>query len=142
MLKHLYKFHLLPLTHSSVNLESAYVNVDALGHTPASSLSAECCFCLFSAKSHFFQVSFSFTCQVSSCITCVVVIGRRTEYSIFMSGLRVNQNNAKLFNNVGHALESHKNYTAALRYFQQAAAYDCLPLYTVSQKKFPPLNSL
>lgn len=28
------------------------------------------------------------------------------EYTIFMSGLRVNQRNAKLFNNVGHALES------------------------------------
>jgi len=40
-----------------------------------------------------------------------------------MAGLRVNQNNAKLFNNVGHALESDKNFTQALRYFQQAAMY-------------------
>ena len=48
---------------------------------------------------------------------------RRTEYSIFMAGLRVNQKNAKLFNNVGHALEGEKNFTEALRYFQQAATY-------------------
>jgi len=51
------------------------------------------------------------------------VIGRRTEYSIFMAGLKVNRNNAKLFNNVGHALEGEKNFTEALRYFQQAAVY-------------------
>jgi len=38
-----------------------------------------------------------------------------------MAGLKVNQNNAKLFNNVGHALEGEKNFTEALRYFQQAA---------------------
>jgi len=40
-----------------------------------------------------------------------------------MAGLRVNQNNAKLFNNVGHALEGEKKYAEALRYFQQAAMY-------------------
>lgn len=52
-----------------------------------------------------------------------VLADRRTEYSIFMAGLKVNQNNAKLFNNVGHALEGEKNYTEALRYFQKAAVY-------------------
>jgi len=60
---------------------------------------------------------------ISSC-QCMYVVcycARRTEYSIFMAGLRVNQNNAKLFNNVGHALESEKNFSDALRYFQQAA---------------------
>ncbi|KAI4462443.1 tetratricopeptide repeat [Holotrichia oblita] len=45
-----------------------------------------------------------------------------SEYSIFMSGLRVNQRNAKLFNNVGHALESQGKYTEALRYFQTAVS--------------------
>lgn len=44
----------------------------------------------------------------------------RTEYSIFMSGLKVNQNNAKLFNNVGHSLENNGNYIEALRFFQTA----------------------
>lgn len=42
------------------------------------------------------------------------------EYSIFMSGLRVNQRNAKLFNNVGHALESQGNFEEALKFFQTA----------------------
>jgi len=40
-----------------------------------------------------------------------------------MAGLRVNQNNARLFNNVGHALEDKKNFTEALRYFKQATMY-------------------
>lgn len=43
-----------------------------------------------------------------------------SEYSIFMSGLKVNQKNAKLFNNVGHALESQGNYEDALKYFKTA----------------------
>lgn len=42
------------------------------------------------------------------------------EYSIFMSGLRVNQRNAKLFNNVGHALESQGKYEEALSFFKTA----------------------
>lgn len=43
-----------------------------------------------------------------------------SEYSIFMSGLRVNKRNAKLFNNVGHALESDSKFHEALKYFQAA----------------------
>lgn len=43
-----------------------------------------------------------------------------SEYSIFMAGLKVNQRNAKLFNNVGHALESQGKYKEALYYFQKA----------------------
>ncbi|XP_044748046.1 protein O-mannosyl-transferase Tmtc3 [Coccinella septempunctata] len=42
------------------------------------------------------------------------------EYSVFMSGLRVNQRNAKLFNNVGHALESQGKYEEALIFFKTA----------------------
>lgn len=42
------------------------------------------------------------------------------EYSIFMSGLKVNQRNAKLFNNVGHALESQGNFEEALKFFKTA----------------------
>ena len=34
--------------------------------------------------------------------------------------LQVNKNNAKLWNNVGHALENQNNYARALRYFLQA----------------------
>ncbi|XP_068146188.1 protein O-mannosyl-transferase Tmtc3 [Drosophila tropicalis] len=44
----------------------------------------------------------------------------RTEYSLFMSGIHVNQRNAKLYNNVGHALENEGSYEEALLYFQQA----------------------
>jgi Tfp pilus assembly protein PilF len=43
-----------------------------------------------------------------------------SEYSIFMSGLRVNGRNAKLYNNVGHAHETQGNYSEALRFFLQA----------------------
>ncbi|XP_058789494.1 protein O-mannosyl-transferase Tmtc3-like [Phymastichus coffea] len=42
------------------------------------------------------------------------------EYQIFMSGLKVNDRNAKLFNNVGHALESQGRFTEALNYFNMA----------------------
>ncbi|GFX90623.1 protein O-mannosyl-transferase Tmtc3 [Trichonephila clavipes] len=37
-----------------------------------------------------------------------------------MAGLRVNQRNAKLYNNVGHSLESQGRYLEALKYFQDA----------------------
>ncbi|CAK9833457.1 Protein O-mannosyl-transferase Tmtc3 [Anthophora retusa] len=42
------------------------------------------------------------------------------EYSIFMSGLKVNGRNAKLFNNVGHALESQGRFKEALNFFNMA----------------------
>ncbi|KAJ8675843.1 hypothetical protein QAD02_011629, partial [Eretmocerus hayati] len=42
------------------------------------------------------------------------------EYQIFMSGLKVNDRNAKLFNNVGHALESQGRFTEALNFFNMA----------------------
>lgn len=43
-----------------------------------------------------------------------------SEYTLFTAALKVNKNNAKLWNNVGHALENQNNYTTALRYFLQA----------------------
>jgi len=43
------------------------------------------------------------------------------EQSIFLSGLKVNVKNAKLYNNVGHALESQKKYAEALVLFKEAA---------------------
>ncbi|XP_022238245.1 transmembrane and TPR repeat-containing protein CG4050-like [Limulus polyphemus] len=45
----------------------------------------------------------------------------KNEYSIFMAGLKVNQQNAKLYNNVGHALEGEGKFKEALEYFLQAA---------------------
>lgn len=44
----------------------------------------------------------------------------KDEYALFTSGIRVNQRNAKLFNNVGHALENKGNFREALEYFQKA----------------------
>lgn len=46
-----------------------------------------------------------------------------SEQSIFSAGLKVNQRNAKLFNNVGHALESQAKYAEALEYFLEAVKY-------------------
>jgi len=43
------------------------------------------------------------------------------EQSIFLSGLTVNNKNAKLYNNVGHALENQKKYSEALVLFKEAA---------------------
>lgn len=43
-----------------------------------------------------------------------------SEYTLFTSALKVNQNNAKLWNNVGHALENQHKYEGALKYFLQA----------------------
>ncbi len=44
----------------------------------------------------------------------------KSEESIFMAGLKVTSSNAKLWNNVGHALESKKEFSEALKFFQQA----------------------
>nr|XP_022287196.1 transmembrane and TPR repeat-containing protein 3-like isoform X2 [Crassostrea virginica] len=45
-----------------------------------------------------------------------------SEYSIFRSALKVNTKNAKLFNNVGHALEKYAKYAEALEYFEKAVS--------------------
>jgi len=43
-------------------------------------------------------------------------------FSIFTAGVRVNQANAKLFNNVGHSLENEQRWDQALLFFRHAAA--------------------
>ena len=43
------------------------------------------------------------------------------EKSLFLSGLKVNKNNAKLYNNLGHAFETEKKYEEALVLFKEAA---------------------
>lgn len=40
--------------------------------------------------------------------------------SVICLPLQVNKNNAKLWNNVGHALENQNDYAKALQYFLQA----------------------
>ena len=74
--------------------------------------------------------SFRRIMSVSSLVVLLLLFGSKTytrnwdwedEYTIFSAGLRVTRNNAKLFNNVGHALESKGEYASALKYFQYAA---------------------
>ncbi len=45
----------------------------------------------------------------------------RNEYTLFSAGLKVTTKNAKLWNNVGHALEGENRFGEALNYFQQAS---------------------
>ncbi|XP_060558909.1 protein O-mannosyl-transferase TMTC3-like [Ruditapes philippinarum] len=45
-----------------------------------------------------------------------------SEYSVFRAALKVNQKNAKLWNNVGHALENLDRYEEALEYFKKAVS--------------------
>lgn len=44
---------------------------------------------------------------------------------------QVNKNNAKLWNNVGHALENQNNYATALQYFLQATRVQPGKMHTV-----------
>ena len=44
----------------------------------------------------------------------------QTELSLFRSGLKITRSNAKLLNNVGHALETETRYEEALRYYLTA----------------------
>uniref|UniRef100_A0A183T8W6 dolichyl-phosphate-mannose--protein mannosyltransferase n=1 Tax=Schistocephalus solidus TaxID=70667 RepID=A0A183T8W6_SCHSO len=56
-----------------------------------------------------------------------LLAARADEYSLFTSAVRVNQHNAKLWNNVGHALEARNNYSEALHFFQKAVEYVFAP---------------
>lgn len=60
------------------------------------------------------------TLATHSCKTIMRNEEWKDEYALFKSGLRVNAGNAKLFNNVGHALESKGRYEEALNYFHAA----------------------
>ncbi|THD21619.1 Transmembrane and TPR repeat-containing protein 3 [Fasciola hepatica] len=44
------------------------------------------------------------------------------EYNLFSSALKVNSNNAKMWNNVGHALEAEGRFEEALGYFRKAVS--------------------
>lgn len=79
------------------------------------------------------------------------------EYTLFMSGVHVNDRNAKLFNNVGHALENEGNFEEALSYFKQAVkiqpddigahinvgrTYNNLKMYTEAERAYLKAKSL
>jgi len=55
--------------------------------------------------------------------TYVRNIDWNSEYTLFRSALKVNHRNAKLWNNVGHALEKEERWEDALEYFKKAARY-------------------
>ena len=55
-------------------------------------------------------------------LSYLISIYRTSEYTIFRSALKVNTDNAKLWNNVGHALEKVENWAEALKYFEKAAS--------------------
>ena len=46
----------------------------------------------------------------------------KDELTLFSSGLKVAEGNAKMFNNVGHAFEAKEDFDTALKYFQHAAS--------------------
>lgn len=48
----------------------------------------------------------------------------KNDLTLFMSGLKVNPNNAKLYNNIGHYYERISRYDKAIKYFQLAAKKD------------------
>jgi tetratricopeptide (TPR) repeat protein len=45
----------------------------------------------------------------------------KNELSLFSSAIKVNPNNAKLYNNIGHYYERLKNYSKAYEYFKLAS---------------------
>ncbi|XP_046810295.1 protein O-mannosyl-transferase Tmtc3 [Lucilia cuprina] len=81
----------------------------------------------------------------------------KNEYTLFMSGVHVNDRNAKLFNNVGHALENEGRFEEALAYFRQAVliqpddigahinvgrTYNNLKMYAEAEKAYLKAKSL
>ena len=65
-------------------------------------------------------IGFGLTILVHSMKTVTRNMDWKDEFSLFSSGLKVNSGNAKLFNNVGHALEAQAKHSEALQYFQAA----------------------
>ena len=46
---------------------------------------------------------------------------RKNEYTLFTSALSITEDNAKVWNNIGHALEAEGNWEEAFRHFNKAA---------------------
>lgn len=69
----------------------------------------------------------------SAALITVALLGLRTyqrnfdwknDLTLFQSGLKVNPNNAKLYNNIGHFYERQQRYEEAIEFFRQAASKD------------------
>uniref|UniRef100_A0A2C9JN75 dolichyl-phosphate-mannose--protein mannosyltransferase n=1 Tax=Biomphalaria glabrata TaxID=6526 RepID=A0A2C9JN75_BIOGL len=76
----------------------------------------------FSSRNCFINVALAFLIVAYGVKTYLRNFDWESEYTIFRSGLKVNQENAKLFNNVGHALEKLLKFDEALYYFEKAAS--------------------
>uniref|UniRef100_A0A1I8IK87 dolichyl-phosphate-mannose--protein mannosyltransferase n=1 Tax=Macrostomum lignano TaxID=282301 RepID=A0A1I8IK87_9PLAT len=69
-------------------------------------------------------------CRLGLLLTLIAFSGKtlcrncdwKDEYSLFTSAVRVNPNNAKLWNNVGHSLEKIEKFSEALPFFLKAAS--------------------
>ena len=48
----------------------------------------------------------------------------KNDLTLFQSGLKVNSNNAKLYNNIGHFYERNRQYNEAIKFFKLAASKD------------------
>jgi len=77
--------------------------------------------CKISGLRMLIQVLLIVLISLHTCKTVLRNIDWKDEESLFLSGLKVNTNNAKLYNNVGHAFESMKRHQDALLLYQQAA---------------------
>ena len=77
----------------------------------------------YSGKAHILLTSsLLFVAAIFSAKTVLRNFDWNDELSIFTSGLKVTANNAKLLNNVGHALEGKKDFNGAMRYFKKAVS--------------------
>ena len=70
-----------------------------------------------------------YICLVFLGVTCVLYFSKTltrnwdwsNDYSLFKSGVKINKNNAKLYNNLGHVYENLAQYREAEELFQQAS---------------------
>lgn len=78
-----------------------------------------------------YQVKFRRTMNIIFCVAvCFFALKTQSrnadwqnELILFTSGISVNPQNAKLYNNIGHYYEKQKNFTAAIEYFNKASQH-------------------
>ena len=71
----------------------------------------------YSIEKYIFHIFIIMLIVVHTSRTIIRNVDWKNEYNIFSSGIRVNPNNAKLFNNLGHVYEIEKQYYKALDLF-------------------------
>jgi len=71
-------------------------------------------------KKKIFYLTLVFILMTNSIQTVLKTYDWKSNRTLFKSGLRVTQNNAKLWNNVGHTYELEKDFETALKYYTKA----------------------